>query len=189
MSDETILKEEETVELTAEPVVETVASEETAVEEEPVELTVEDQLAAAQAEAADLRDRWMRTQAEFANARKRMEKQRTLTYQNATADLAGKILPVLDDFERAIENVPAEISEHSWFEGIDLVQRKLLTILENFDLTLIEAVGQPFDPNLHEAIHQEPSDEFESGVVIRELQKGYKLGDRVIRPSLVSVAA
>ena len=164
--------------------------EETAVSEgeEHQPLTLEEQLAAAQAEAAKNLDGWMRTQAEFANARKRMEKQRTETYQNASADVVTKLLPVLDDFERALDNVPVEISENSWLEGIHLVQRKLTGILDGMNVKLIEAVGQPFDPIYHEAIMQEPSDAYESGIVSKELQKGYKVGDRVIRPSLVYVA-
>ena len=164
--------------------------EETAVSEaeEQQPLTLEEQLAAAQAEAAKNLDGWMRTQAEFANARKRMEKQRTETYQNASADVVTKLLPVLDDFERALDNVPVEISENSWLEGIHLVQRKLTGILDGMNVKLIEAVGQPFDPIYHEAIMQEPSDAYESGIVSKELQKGYKVGDRVIRPSLVYVA-
>ena len=100
-----------------------------------------------------------------------------------------KLLPIVDDFERAMENLPPEISENSWLEGIQLVQRKLVATLENFNVTPIEAVGALFDPNLHEAITQEPTEEFESGVVCRVLQTGYKIGDRVIRPSLVVVAA
>lgn len=150
--------------------------------------SLEQLLEEAQAEANDYKDRWLRSQAEFANARKRMDKERVLTYQNATADLAGKLLPVLDDFERAMENAPSEVSAISWFEGVELVHRKLLSILEGLGVQPISAVGQPFDPNLHEAITQEPTDEYESGTVMRELQKGYQLGDRVIRPSLVCVA-
>ncbi len=200
MSEKTILKEDETVVPVETPIVEEVAGtdtsaeaeavavEATAEDAEEVELTIEEQLKVAQGEAADFRDRWMRVQAEFANARKRMDKQRTLTYQNATADLTAKILPAIDDFERAIGSVPTEVSENSWFEGIVLVQKKLLGILENIGVQSIESVGQPFDPNFHEAIQQEPSDEYESGIVARELQKGYQLGDRVIRPSLVTVA-
>lgn len=159
---------------------------EEALAEEP--LSLEEQLAAAQAEAAKNLDGWMRAQAEFANARKRLERQRTEAYLNATADLAARLLPVLDDFERALENVPEEIADNGWIEGIMLVQRKLAAILESYNVTPIAAVGQPFDPNLHEALSQEASDEFESGVVTRELQKGYKIGDRVLRPSLVYVA-
>lgn len=150
--------------------------------------SLEQQLQEAQAEANDFKDRWLRSQAEFANARKRMDKERLLTYQNATADLAGKLLPVLDDFERAIENVPEEVGSDSWFEGIELVHRKVRGILDSLGVQPIAAVGQPFDPNLHEAITQEPSEDYDSGTVVRELQKGYQLGDRVIRPSLVCVA-
>lgn len=150
--------------------------------------TFEDQLAAAQSEAADYKDRWLRSQAEFANARKRMEKERIELYSMAAGDVIKKLLPVLDDFERALNNVPDSIGDNPWLEGIDLVQRKLFTILENFNVTPIEAVGQPFDPNLHEAITQEAADEYESGHICRELQKGYKISDRVLRPSLVAVA-
>jgi molecular chaperone GrpE len=157
--------------------------------ETSVHPTTEELLAAAQAEAEDYKDRWMRSQAEFANARKRMEKQRLETYGNATANVIEKLLPIVDDFDRAMENLPEEISENIWLEGMQLVQRKLLATLDNFNVTPIEAIGEPFDPNLHEAITQEPTDEFESGVVCRVLQTGYKIGDRVIRPSLVVVAA
>lgn len=150
--------------------------------------TLEEQLAAAQTEAADYKDRWLRGQAEFANARKRMEKERIELYSMAAGDVIKKLLPVLDDFERALANVPENIRQNPWLEGIDLVQRKLFTILENFNVAPIEAIGQPFDPNLHEAISQEATDEYQSGHICRELQKGYKISDRVLRPSLVAVA-
>lgn len=168
------------------------ATEETAVSEptdtEQAAPSLEEQLEAAKAEAAKNLDGWMRVQAEFANARKRMDKQRQETQQRATGDMAAKLLPVADDFQRAMETVPETISSDIWFEGIQLVHRKLTTILESMNVKAIEAVGQPFDPNCHEAIMQEPSDDYESGTVTRELQKGYMLGDRVIRPSLVYVA-
>ena len=166
-----------------------VGEEETAVSSpSSAEPTLEEQLEAAKAEAAQNLDSWMRVQAEFANARKRMDKQRLEIQQRATADMAAKLLPVVDDFERAIDTVPEAINADSWFEGIQLVYRKLTNILESMNVKSIEAVGQPFDPNQHEAIMQEASDEYESGTVTRELQKGYMLGDRVIRPSLVYVA-
>jgi molecular chaperone GrpE len=165
--------------------------EETAVSEEEEQekpLTIEEQLAAAQEEAAKNLDGWKRAQAEFANARKRMEKQRSESYLNASANVITKLLPVLDDFERALEAVPEEIAGNAWLEGIQLVQRKLLGILDGMNVKPIEAVGETFDPMFHEAIMQEPTDEYESGTVSKELQKGYQLGDRVIRPSLVYVA-
>ncbi len=157
--------------------------------EEEKELTLEEQLEAAKEEAAKNLDGWMRSQAEFANARKRMEKQRVDIQIRATTDMVTRLLPVIDDFERAFANVPEAISEDGWFEGIQMVNRKMIGILESLNVEAIEAVGQEFDPNCHEAIMQEESDEYDSGVVTEELQKGYKIGDRVVRPSLVKVAA
>lgn len=156
--------------------------------EAEAEPSLEEQLEQARAEAARHVDSYLRAQAELSNARKRFEKQRAQAYTNAQADLVGKLLPVLDDFERAVETVPEAIADDDWFAGIELVRRKLVTILENMDVQRIEAVGQPFDPNFHEALGQEPSDEYESGIVSREMLKGYQLGDRVIRPALVYVA-
>lgn len=156
---------------------------------EPTPPTLEEQLNQAKADAAANLEGWQRTLAEFANARKRMDKQRTEVYATATADAVSKLLPVIDDFDRALTNVPPTIAEHSWFEGLRLVHKKLNGILEGANIERINTVGQPFDPNVHEAILQEPSDEHESGIIVRELQSGYKVGDRVIRPALVCVAA
>ena len=147
------------------------------------------QLEQAQADAADYRDKWMRGQAEFSNARKRMVKQQSETYAHATADTVKKMLPVWDDLARALDNMPAELEGNAWIEGIGMAQRKFVTTLENMNITPIEAVGQPFDPLFHEAIMEEASDEYESGMVSKELQSGYRLGEQIIRPSLVYVAA
>lgn len=155
----------------------------------PAPDSMEAQLAQAQADAAEYRDKWMRGQAEFSNARKRMEKQRAETYAHATVDTIKKMLPVWDDLARALEHMPAELAGNTWIEGIDMVQRKFVTTLENMSIKPIEAVGQHFDPLYHEAIMEQASDEYESGVVCKELQSGYQLGDQVIRPSLVYVAA
>lgn len=156
---------------------------------QPVEqLSLEEQLAAAQAEAARNLDGWQRTQAEFANARKRFEKQRAEAYINANADLVAKLLPLLDDFERALAAVPAGDRDDPWLAGINLVYRKMIAVLEEMGVEPVPALGAPFDPNMHEALGQEPSDEYESGVVAREMRRGYRLGERVIRPSLVMVA-
>jgi molecular chaperone GrpE len=153
------------------------------------ELSLAEQLAAAEAQAAEYLDGWQRERAEFANARKRLERDRADAYLNANLEAAKKLLPLLDDFERALGNVPAAVADDPWLEGMQLVRRKLQTILESMNVTRIEAVGQPFDPNFHEALSLQPSTEYESGTVIQELQTGYKLADRVIRPSLVNVAA
>lgn len=174
--------------MTPENETDTAVTSETAGEETSEEPSLEEQLAQAKAEAADYKDRWMRSQAEFANARKRMEKQRLDTYNNAKAEIVLQLLPVLDDFERAVNNAPENVREDNWYEGIELVEKKLKGVLENLNVTSVTAVGAPFDPNWHEAISQEASEEHESGVVSRELQKGYKIGDKVIRPALVVVA-
>jgi molecular chaperone GrpE len=167
------------------------------VEEIPFEeLTVEEQLAVMEAKAseyeakaAEYLDGWQRARAEFANARKRLERQRAEAYSNAAVDYAKKLLPILDDFDRAIDNAPPEIRDSDWFDGITLVQRKLTGILDDLNVQRIEAIGQPFDPNFHEALALMEADGVESGVVIEELQIGYCIGDRVIRPALVNVSA
>jgi len=162
------------------------AAEEASLEEE--EPSLEDQLQEAQDEVAKNRDSYLRAQAELANARKRFEKQRALTYVNANADLVSKLLPVLDDYERAIDTVPEAVSQDPWYQGVELVYRKLLSILESLNVKEIEALGIPFDPNFHEALGTEPTDDVESGSVSRVMLKGYQIGDKVVRPSLVYVA-
>jgi len=164
-------------------------SEAQEVSEAVADLSLEEQLASAEAKAAEYLDGWQRARAEFANARKRLERERGEARRNATIDLAERLLPILDDFERALEAVPANIADDNWFEGVALVYRKLRAILENVNIARIEALGQPFDPNVHEAVLEEESDEYESGIVVKELQTGYRLDDRVIRPALVIVAA
>jgi molecular chaperone GrpE len=157
-------------------------------EVETEEPSLEEQLQAAKDEAAKNLDSYLRAQAELANARKRFDKQRAMTYVNANSDLVSKLLPVLDDYERAIATVPESISEDSWYQGIELVYRKLLGVLESLNVKEIEALGELFDPNFHEALGTEPTDDVESGAVSRVMLKGYKIGDKVVRPSLVYVA-
>ncbi len=156
--------------------------------ETDAKLTLEEQLAAAQAEAARNLDGWQRTQAEFANARKRFERQRGETFVNATADVVAKLLPLIDDFERALDSVPAEDEDDPWMAGMALVYRKMLAVLEEMNVQVIPAVGEPFDPNLHDALSQEASDQYGSSIIVSEMRRGYRLGERVIRPSLVTVA-
>lgn len=166
------------------------SEESPAADEQPAtDMSLEEQLDAAEAKAAEYLEGWQRARAEFANARKRMDRDRAEARRNATIEVVSRLLPILDDFERALETVPDEIAGHTWFEGVALVHRKLRSILESVDIERIEALGQPFDPNLHEAVLQEESDEYESGVVIKELQTGYRLNERVIRPAMVVVAA
>ena len=143
------------------------------------------QLAEAESKASEYKDGWARSQAEFQNYKKRIERDNELMYASMKGDIIKKVLPALDDLERALQNRP---SEDAWASGIELITRKLQNILENEGLKRIEARGAAFDPNYHEAITHEPSDEVESGHVIEVVQNGYTLGERVIRPALVRVA-
>ncbi len=174
------------------PIPEVSVDEEQANDEQDLpeaELSLEGQLAEAEAKAAEYLDGWQRARAEFANARKRLERQRLETYSGAAVDFVRQLLPVLDDFDRAINNVPEAIEIEGWFEGIILMQKKVNGILEQMNVDRIDAVGEPFDPNFHEALALLDAEGVESGIIIDELQVGYRIGDRVIRPSLVNVAA
>lgn len=133
------------------------------------------------------RDKWHRSAADFANYKRRTDEERATLAQFSNAVLIGKLLGVLDDFDRALENVPPDAHD-PWVEGVRLTERKLRNVLESEGVTPIEAVGQPFDPNLHEAVVHEDTTDHPDNQVIGELQRGYRLRDRVIRPSLVRVA-
>ncbi|HTX92916.1 MAG TPA: nucleotide exchange factor GrpE [Anaerolineales bacterium] len=143
------------------------------------------QLAEAQSQAAEYKDGWQRSVADFQNYRRRIEAERAETYQTAVGSVLKRYLPVVDDLERALAARPADLA---WADGIDLIYRKLQSILEAEGVKRIEAVGQQFDPNFHEAITQEPSQEYASGQVIEVTRNGYTLGDKVLRPAMVRVA-
>jgi molecular chaperone GrpE len=130
---------------------------------------------------------WQRSAADFSNFKRRTDDERAVAAQFSNAVLIGKLLSVLDDFDRALESVPDDAHE-SWVEGVRLVDRKLRTVLESEGVTPIEAIGQPFDPNVAEAVVHEPTTDHPDHEVIGELQRGYRLHDRVIRPALVRVA-
>ncbi len=136
---------------------------------------------------AEHRDNWHRSAADFANYKRRTDEERATLGQFSNALLIGKVLGVLDDFDRALESVPADAHD-PWVEGVRLTERKLRSVLESEGVTPIEALGQPFDPNLHEAVVHEETADHPDNQVIGELQRGYRLHDRVIRPSLVRVA-
>jgi molecular chaperone GrpE len=148
---------------------------------------LERELAETQARSEEHLYNWQRSAADFANYKRRTDDERATLGQFSNALLIGKLLAVLDDFDRALENVPPDAHD-AWIEGVKLVERKLRAVLEAEGVTPIEAVGQPFDPNLHEAVVHEPTSDHPDNQVIGELQRGYRLHDRVIRPSLVRVA-
>lgn len=143
-------------------------------------------LAKAEAEAAEHKDQWLRAAADYKNFKRRVEIERSELIRSASSALVLKLLPVMDDFERAIANIPPEIAESAWWGGTQLIAQKLRTILESEGVKEIAALGEEFDPNQHEAVLYEEA-EGQDGKVVAELQKGYKLGDRVLRPSMVKV--
>lgn len=143
------------------------------------------QLKEAEAKIVEYKDGWARSQAEFQNFRKRVERDNESFKASTKGDIIKRVLPVLDDLERALQNRPAD---DAWANGVELVARKFQNILEMEGVKKIEAKGAAFDPNFHEAISHEPSDEVESGHVIDVVQNGYVIGERVVRPALVRVA-
>jgi molecular chaperone GrpE len=148
---------------------------------------LERDLAEARERAEEHLRSWQRAAADLSNFRRRTEDERGTVSQFAAALLIGKLLTVLDDFDRALENVPADAHE-SWVDGVRLVERKLRNVLESEGVTPIEALGRQFDPNHHEAVVHEETNEHPDNEVIGELQRGYRLHDRVLRPALVKVA-
>ncbi|RPI56120.1 MAG: nucleotide exchange factor GrpE [Chloroflexi bacterium] len=143
----------------------------------------------AQARQAEYLDGWQRARAELANARKRFQREQEQAYGNARADVLVRLLPILDDFQRALESVPEEVSAAPWVEGIRLIEHNFQHLLEQEGVTPIEAAGQEFDPFLHQAVTHEPSDTVPAGHIISALRTGYRLGDQVLRPSMVRVSS
>ena len=148
------------------------------------EQDVEKVLAYTKQKAEEYLDSWKRSQADFINYKRRAEQEKREMGDYANTQLILTLLPVLDDFRRAFDAIPPKLAETSWVDGIRLVERKLWTALETQGLSPIKAVGETFDPNLHEAIMHTKG---EDGKVVQEMQKGYKLHDKVIRPSQVAV--
>ncbi len=143
-------------------------------------------LEALKEQIADLEDRNKRQLAEFENFRKRTEKEKEVMFETGAKSVIEKILPVVDNFERGLATAP-EGEGDAFAEGMKMIYKQLLTELDNMGVKPIEALGQPFDPNLHNAVMQVESDEYESGVVAQELQKGYMYHDTVVRHSMVAV--
>jgi len=150
---------------------------------------LQQELELAQAKIAENFEGWQRERADFMNYKKRIERDQAQTVQNITGGIVKKYLVVLDDMERALKHAPEAGGDvQAWVGGIELIFRKLQNLLESEGVQRIDADGQMFDPNLHEAISHEDSPDHESGQVIEVLQQGYTLGDRVLRPALVRVA-
>ncbi len=138
-------------------------------------------------ESASYKDSYLRAAADLKNFKRRTEEERANLIRNATARLIMKLLPVLDDFDLAMQHVPPEVAETPWFGGMEGMYRKLQLVLESEGVTPIEALGQPFDPHFHEAVMHEPAGPGQVGKVTADLRRGYTLHDKVVRPSMVKV--
>lgn len=144
-------------------------------------------------EVKDLKDALARRQADFENYRKRVDRERATTYDRVVADIASKLLPVLDNLKRALETeASVESSESDEFRhflsGVDLIYKQLGGVLDALGVKPVLAEGEQFNPHLHEAVVTEPSDDYEPDTVIQEIVRGFTLGDKLIRPALVKVS-
>jgi molecular chaperone GrpE len=135
----------------------------------------------------ELNDRVLRQMAEFENFRNRTDKEKAQQFEMGQSNVLSKLLPIVDNFERGLAAVPEEEKDGAFADGMNKIYKQLITELENLGVTPIEAVGKEFDPNLHNAVMQVESSEYESGIVAQELQKGYMFHDTVLRHSMVGV--
>jgi molecular chaperone GrpE len=146
-----------------------------------------------EAENAELKDKLQRRQADFENYRKRVERERSETYNRVVSDVAAKLLPVVDNLKRALEaEASVEASESDEFRhflsGVDLISKQLNGVLDALGVKPIAAVGERFNPHIHEAVVTEATDDYEPDTVMQEIVAGYRVGDKLIRPALVKVA-
>jgi molecular chaperone GrpE len=158
-------------------------------EQQPSIEELQAELDKVKAQAAEYLDGWQRARAEFANFRRRTEAEREEGRSRSNEGLLLKLLPIVDDFERAFQTVPPELKGVAWVDGVAMILQKLRTLLESENVTPIECVGEPFDPQYHAAVMREDTTEYPDGAVIEEMQRGYLLGERVLRPSMVKVAS
>jgi molecular chaperone GrpE len=150
----------------------------------------DERLAAAEAALAAEKDRFVRLYAEFENYKKRSAREIQEYRKYANETLIREILPIIDNLERAIHSSDVVSEDPSCIvQGVDMTLREILRVLEKFHVQPIKSIGEPFDPNFHEAVGKEPSDEYGEGKVVKEYQRGYLLHDRLVRPAMVVVSA
>lgn len=143
---------------------------------------------AFKAKIDELEDRVKRQMAEFENFRKRTDKEKSAMFETGAKSVIEKILPVVDNFERGLATVPEEEKGSAFVEGMNKVYKQLMTELDNMGVAPIEAVGQEFDPNFHNAVMHVEDEEYDENIVVEEFQKGYTYHDTVVRHSMVKVA-
>src|SRR2546422_4081459 len=151
------------------------------------------ELKRVESELAETQDRLARRQADFENYRKRIERERGETHERVVAEVVTKLLPVIDNLRRALEaerSLEANESEEfrHFLHGVELINKQLNEVLESLGLETVPAMGEHFDPHVHEAVVSEPTDDYEPETVIQELARGYRLGERLLRPAMVKVA-
>jgi molecular chaperone GrpE len=144
-------------------------------------------LSTLQRERDTLQDQLLRTAAEFKNYRARMDRERRELSEYATSEILTELLPIIDNFERALQ-APAGPEAEAFRKGIELIHKQMFDLLRKRGVTPIDALGADFDPNVHQAVIHEVSDEHREGEVMQELQRGYRIGDRLLRPAMVKVA-
>ena len=158
-------------------------------EELPDTEIIEDDKPAAVVEEESLRDQFVRLQADFANFRNRTQRERLELYQRANEDLFLEILPVLDHYEMGLETAKKHNADKSVLDGFQMVYDQFQNVLDKFNLKPIDAVGQPFDPHVHEALTHMPSDEFEAETCSNQVRRGYLFGEKLLRPAQVVVSS
>ncbi len=173
-----------------EPVAEGKEREEIPAQEERSEKELEEQIRSAEEEAKKHYDKLLRVMAEFENFKKRIQKEKTEHLQYSNEKILTDLLPVLDDFDRVLEHVPADAPPDvkTIAEGIELIRKNMMTTLEKHGLREIEAMGHPFDPNVHEAVATGSSETSQPDTVMEVHRKGYLLNDRLLRAAMVTVA-
>ncbi len=178
----------ETAETAQESAVE-VKEEQVTVEELQARIVeLEEQLAQAKAEAEDYKERWIRVSADFQNFRKRVMQERVEAYNKGKEDAVLALLPVLDNMERALASLSENADLNAFKQGLELIVRLFRESLRRLDVETIPSEGQKFDPYYHEAFERVEREDVEEGLIIGEVERGYKMGDRVIRPAKVKVA-
>lgn len=166
----------------ADPEAEAVSEEESAAEEKPGKKDPKD------LQIEELKDKVIRQMAEFDNYRKRTEREKAQNYDIGASDFITKILPIVDNFERGLEALGEEEKDTSYVQGFIMIYKQLKKVLDDAGVVEIEALGKEFDPLFHNAVMQQPSEEYESGVIMQVYRKGYMYKDRVLRHSMVIVA-
>lgn len=181
------LKKEE--KLQAEEAPETQETPEEKLEQEPeAEIEKEDELITTKKKLDEMNERYLRVQAEYANYRNRTEREKSEIYARAGESIVSNLLEVKDNFDRALSSVTDEERELSFYQGVEMVANQFNEILAEKGLKEIEAMGQPFDPNHHQAVMQMEDENAEPNHVIQVLQKGYQYGDKILRPTMVVVS-